>query len=70
MNMADNFGPGTFGCHEALHMASFLSGAVDQELCEHASIAANERWLALAVTARDALAELYQTIGAAHGEGA
>lgn len=61
-----SFAPGTMGCHEALHMVSFLAGAVDSELCEHGAIQRNPKWLALAESARDALAKLYQGIGTEH----
>jgi hypothetical protein len=62
----EGFEPGTFGCHEALHMASFFAGAVDEELCDHPAIEQNPEWLKLARTAATALAELHQKIGAAH----
>lgn len=61
-----NFSPGSMGCHEALHMASFLAGAVDSELCEHQAIKANPQWLQLAEEARERLFDLYQKIGAEH----
>lgn len=61
-----DFSPGTMGCHEALHMASFLASAVDQELREHPAIQRNPEWLRLAETATEALADLYQKIGADH----
>lgn len=55
-----------FSMHEALHMASFLAGAVDEELVEHSAVVAHPEWTELATKARDALAELYQAIGAEH----
>ena len=58
--------PGTHGCHEALHMASFLTFAVDEELCQHEAIKANPKWLALAVKAAGALGDLYRAIGEKH----
>lgn len=61
-----DYTPGSFGCHEALHMTSFLASAVDEQLCEHSAIMANPEWLDLANTAVEALMELYQKIGAAH----
>ena len=61
-----DFGPGSLGCHEALHMASFLCSAVEEELMEHPSIRADAEWSALARTAMNALADLYQKIGAKH----
>ena len=62
----DGFVPGSFGCHEALHMASFLAGAVSEELIEHPTVKANPEWSKLANDACDALMELYHKIGAAH----
>lgn len=61
-----DFQPGTLGCHEALHMASFLAHAVSKELCEHKAIAAKPEWKALADAAFDNLFNLYQAIGAEH----
>lgn len=60
------FEPKSFGCHEALHMTSFLIGAVDEELVEHPAITQNEEWLRLAIAAREALATLYNKIGEKH----
>jgi hypothetical protein len=60
------FGPGSLGCHEALHMAAYLTGAVDEELCEHPAIKANPVWAALARKAVEAMADLYQAIGKEH----
>ncbi len=58
--------PGTFGCHEAMHMASVAMEMVDRHLCEHPAIKGNEAWFHLAGRAFDALFELYQAIGAEH----
>lgn len=65
---ADQFKPGSFGCHEALHMAAFLEEAVDRQLLAHPAVLANPEWFKLAATAERALADLYQAIGAAHVE--
>lgn len=62
----DNFAPGSFGCHEALHMACFLAEAVDEQLCEHPAVSANQEWFQLAVKAKQALSDLYNQIGKAH----
>jgi hypothetical protein len=61
-----DFSPGSLGCHEALHMASFLAGAVEDELCEHPAILLNLEWKALARDASDKLVELYNAIGRSH----
>jgi hypothetical protein len=60
------YAPGTFGCHEALHVASLLMEEVDRHLAEHPAVALNPDWYRLAVRAQEALFELYQEIGAAH----
>src|SRR5690242_5190523 len=54
------YAPGTFGCHEALHVASVVGPLVERELLEHGAILANPEWFALANRACEALAELYQ----------
>jgi len=64
---ADN-APGSFGCHEAFHMASVFSATVDRELLDHGAILARPEWFALANRAFDALFALYQAIGAEHPE--
>lgn len=62
----EGFRPGTFGCHEALHVAYLLGKHVEEELCDHLAVKQNEAWLELASTAATALWELYQAIGAEH----
>lgn len=63
---AANFAPGTFGCHEAMHMASVLMLMVDENLVESPAVIMNPEWFALAHKAHGALFDLYQAIGAAH----
>jgi hypothetical protein len=62
----NGYGPGSFGCHEALHTTSIMAEMIGDRVCDHPSVAANPEWLALAERARDALMELYQSIGAKH----
>jgi hypothetical protein len=61
-----DFSPGTMGCHEALHMASFLADAIDREILNHPAIEAVPEWKELAQRSLDAMADLYQKIGAEH----
>ena len=58
--------PGSYSCHEALHMAAFIVNTIDQELADHPAIAANEKWHKLATDAAEKINELYQAIGEAH----
>ena len=64
----DRFAPGTFGCHEALHLASVFERLLEQDLAEHPAVVLKPRWFQLASRASDALAELYQEIGQVHTE--
>jgi hypothetical protein len=61
----ERYGPGTFGCHEALDRTSILMHQV-YELVEHGAITLNDEWQAMALKAADTLFDLYQAIGAAH----
>lgn len=60
------FTPGSYGCHEALHVTGLLRDLVERELYEHLAIQANPKWLELADKACSALFDLYQAIGAEH----
>jgi hypothetical protein len=60
------FRPGTYGCHEAMHMALFFADSVDAQLVEHPSIKMNHQWLSMAERAREVLLDLYQAVGGAH----
>jgi hypothetical protein len=53
-----------FAIHEVLHMSNFLAECVDRELVEHDAVKSNPEWRRKAEIACDALAELYQMIGA------
>jgi hypothetical protein len=66
LTKADDFKPGTMGCHEALHVTSLIENLLTQELVQHAAIALNPEWMVLALTAQEALQRLYQEIGAKH----
>jgi hypothetical protein len=62
----ERYVPGTFGCHEAMHVASIFADDVGERLLDHGAIIQNPEWYALANRAFQALADLYQAIGAAH----
>jgi hypothetical protein len=58
--------PGSFGCHEALHLALVFGEMVGSYLGEHPAIEANPEWKALADKASQALFDLYQAIAQEH----
>jgi hypothetical protein len=63
---AERFAPGSFGCHEALHMASVFAEMVDEKLGQHPAILLQPEWKAKADAAATLLFDLYQMIGAKH----
>ncbi len=63
-----DYTPGTFGCHEALHVTNMMVEVLERHLAEHPAIQANSAWKARVERAQDELAALYQEIGAAHIE--
>jgi hypothetical protein len=69
VNIDERFGPGSFGCHEAMHVADILAGLVHNQLCNHSAVLLDPRWFRLAAEARDSLARLYQEIGEVHLDG-
>jgi len=62
----DTYAPGSYGCHEVLHMTAFLEHAVDTELVQHTAIQRDSSFLLEAERALSALSRLYQLIGAKH----
>ena len=58
--------PGSFGCHEALHLTSVILSVLNVHLTMHPAIQANPEWRNRVGEVEDMLAELYQEIGAAH----
>ncbi|MDX3929363.1 MAG: hypothetical protein QHC90_26620 [Shinella sp.] len=63
--MLANYGPGTFGRHEAMHTASIILDLVDQHLLKHPAIVGNAEWFRLSSRAGEALFNLYQAMGSA-----
>lgn len=63
---ADDFRPGTHGCHELLDRAGLFAAMLDRDLLRHPACVANPDWFALAAEAVDALHALYQRVGAEH----
>jgi hypothetical protein len=63
---ADEYKPGSFGCHELLDRTALLADMVEQQIQTHPACVANADWYLLANQAASALRELYQHIGAEH----
>jgi len=63
---AEQYKPGSFGCHELLDRTSLVADLVEQQVLSHPACIQNPAWFALAEQAVGALRELYQQVGAAH----
>ena len=63
---AEQYKPGSFGCHELLDRTSLVADLVEQHVLSHPSCVQNRAWFVLAERAVVALRELYQQVGVAH----
>ena len=63
---AEEYLPGTTGCHELLDRTSLVSDLLERHILDHPACVANPAWYRLAEQAADALCELYQQVGAEH----
>jgi hypothetical protein len=63
---ADEYRPGSAGCHELLDRAALLSDILERHLLDHPACVANPEWYRLAEQASAALQALYQQVGAEH----
>jgi hypothetical protein len=66
LDWAEQYQPGSFGCHELLDRTSLVADLVEQYVRSHPACVQNPDWFALAEQAVAALRELYQRIGAEH----
>jgi hypothetical protein len=65
-NWAENYQPGTHGCHELLDRTALVADLIEQNLQTHPACVANAEWYHLAEQAATALRDLYQRVGAEH----
>ena len=63
---AEQYKPGSFGCHELLDRTSMAAKNIEEYVLSHPACAQNPDWYSLADQAAAALHELYQRIGAEH----
>ena len=60
------FKPGSYGCHEALHVASMLTEITSTQLLAHPTILLDRDFYHRAHSIHAALFDLYQAIGEKH----
>jgi hypothetical protein len=59
--------PGSFGCHEALHLVYVFTDMFSRHIADHPAISQCPDWQKRAEEIGEALGDLYQAIGAKHG---
>ncbi|WP_430440689.1 hypothetical protein [Shinella sp.] len=62
----EKFRPGSYGCHEALHVASMLTEITSTQLLAHPTILLDSDFYRRANDIHAALFDLYQAIGEKH----
>ncbi|MDX3976576.1 hypothetical protein [Shinella sp.] len=62
----EEFRPGSYGCHEALHAASMLTDMVESHLLKHPAILLNDDLCRHTHAIHAAQFDLYQAIGEKH----
>ncbi len=60
------YGPGSYGCHEALHTTSVLERMLNDHVLSHPSVQAEPEWVRLAQAAVEAVSRLYFAIADKH----
>jgi len=63
---AEQYKPGSFGCHELLDRTALAADTVERYVLCHPACVQNKSWFVLAERAVAALRELYQQIGEEH----
>lgn len=58
LSLEARFGPGSFGCHEALHVTELVVDLIERQLVQHSAVLLNPVWYA---QVREAQASLHRT---------
>ncbi|GAA4175868.1 hypothetical protein [Shinella granuli] len=64
-SLEERFGPGSFGCHEAMHVTQLVVDLIERQLVQHSAVLLNPVWYA---QVREAQALLYRAYSAAADE--
>lgn len=61
-SLEERFGPGSFGCHEAMHVTQLVVDLIERQLVQHSAVLLNPVWYA---QVREAQGLLYHAYSAA-----
>lgn len=64
--LEERFGPGSFGCHEALHVTHLVVDLIERELVQHSAVLLDPSWFDRIREAQALLYRAYQEAGARH----
>ncbi|OJU50097.1 MAG: hypothetical protein BGO03_09510 [Mesorhizobium sp. 61-13] len=66
IELETQFGPGSFGFHEAFHVSNMIVELMQRELLDHSAVLLDPEWYALVRSAQDSLYQAYLHAGRAH----
>jgi hypothetical protein len=64
-SLEERFGPGSFGCHEAMHVTQLVVDLIERQLVQHSAVLLNPVWYP---QVREAQALLYRAYSGAADE--
>lgn len=60
------FGPGSFGCHEAMHVTQLVVDMIERELLSHSAVLLNPHWYGKVREAQASLRRAYNAVADNH----
>lgn len=67
-SLAVRYGPGSFGCHEAMHVTQVVVDLIEQELLSHSAVLLDAFWYGKVREARTLLRSAYNHVAQVHLE--
>ena len=65
-SLEERFGPGSFGCHEALHVTNLVVELIERELAGHSAVLLDPSWYARVREAQALLYSAYNDMAQGH----
>jgi hypothetical protein len=65
-SLEERFGPGSFGCHEAMHVTNLVVELIEQQLATHSAVLLDPYWFHNVREAQSLLYSAYNAIGGDH----
>lgn len=65
-SLAARYGPGSFGCHEAMHVTQVVVDLIERELLSHSAVLLDSLWYGKVREAQALLRSAYNHVAEAH----